>query len=81
MGKKRNKKAIIITAIVMFIGVLLILAGFFGNRFFGLFAKGFDYKELTQESVGQSVETDILVYYYNIDLGDKSTTFRIIFSM
>lgn len=73
MGKKRNKKAIIITAIVMFIGVLLILAGFFGNQFFGLFAKGFDYKELTPESVGQSVETDILVYYFNIDLGDKST--------
>ena len=39
---KRNKKAIVITAIVMFIGVLLVLLGFFGNWFFGLFKKGFD---------------------------------------
>ena len=27
----------------MFIGVLLVLLGFFGNWFFGLFKKGFDY--------------------------------------
>ena len=46
MKKKRNKKAIIFTAIVMFIGILLVLAGFFGGWFIGLFYKDLDYKNI-----------------------------------
>lgn len=59
----------------MFIGVLLILAGFFGNWFFGLFAKSFDVQNIKPEDVGSSIKTDIMVYYDNIDLGDKATQF------
>ena len=73
--KKRNKKAIIITAIVMLIGVLLILAGFLGNWFFGLFSKSFDSQNITSADIGRSIETDILVAYENIDLGDKTAQF------
>lgn len=68
---KRNKKAIVITAVVMFIGILLVLAGFFGNWFTGLFKKGFDYKNIKSEDLGQNIETDIFVYYDDIDLKDK----------
>ena len=68
---KRNKKAIVITAVVMFIGILLVLAGFFGNWFTGLFKKGFDYKNIKPEDLGQNIETDIFVYYDDIDLKDK----------
>ena len=72
---KRNKKAIVITAIVMFIGVLLVLLGFFGNWFFGLFKKGFDYKNIKSEDLGKTIETDLYVYYESIDLVDKRTQF------
>ena len=75
MGKKRDKKAIIITAIVMFIGVLLVLAGFFGGWFFGLFSKDFDYKNLTAEDLGKNVKTDIQVYYDKIELDNKALQF------
>ena len=50
---KRNKKAIVITAIVMFIGVLLVLLGFFGNWFFGLFKKGFDSQNIISADIGR----------------------------
>ena len=73
--KTRNKKAIIITAIVMFIGLLLILAGFFGNWFFGLFSKSIDTTNIKPEDIGSSIETDIMVYYENIDMGDKAAQF------
>ena len=70
--KKRNKKAIIITAIVMFIGILLVLAGFFGGWFVGLFSGDFDYKNITPEDLGKTITTDIQVYYEDIDLPDKT---------
>lgn len=73
--KKRNKPAIIFAAVIMFIGVLLILAGFFGNWFFGLFAKSFDYRNIKPEDIGKNIETDIHIYYENIDLPDKVTQF------
>ncbi len=73
--KKRNKKAIVITAIIMFIGILLVLAGFFGNWFFGLFSKSFDAQNIKPEDVGSTIQTDILVAYENIDLGDKAAQF------
>ena len=59
----------------MFTGVLLILAGFFGNWFFGLFVKSFDVQNIKPEDVGSSVKTDIMVYYENIELGDKAAQF------
>ena len=70
--KKRNKKAIIITAIVMFIGILLVLAGFFGGWFVGLFSEDFDYKNIKPEDLGKTITTDIQVYYEDIDLPDKT---------
>ena len=73
--EKRNKKAIIITAAVMFIGILLTLAGFFGNWFFGLFTKSFDYKNIQPEDLGENIETDLYIYYENIGLPDKVTQF------
>ena len=72
MKKKRNKKAIIFTAIVMFIGILLVLAGFFGGWFLGLFYKDLDYKNITPADMGKQIETDIQVYYDNIDVPDKT---------
>ena len=72
MGKKRNKKAIAITAIVMFIGVLLVLTGFFGGWFLGLFYKDLDCKNIAPEDLGKSVKTDILVYYENIEMEGKA---------
>ena len=72
MTKKRNKKAIIITAIVMFAGILLVLAGFFGGWFVGLFYEDFDFKTITPDDLGKNVETDIMVYYDDIDLEDKT---------
>jgi len=71
--KTRNKKAIIITAIVMFLGLMLILTGFFGDWFFGLFSKGFDYNHI-DDYVGKDVEMELLVYYSNIDLKEKDIT-------
>lgn len=73
--KKRNKKAIIITAIVMFIGILLVLAGFFGDWFFGLFAGSFDCRNIKDEDLGKSIKTELFVYYDNIDLKEKATQF------
>ena len=75
MGKKRNKKAIIITAIAMLAGVLLILTGLFGDRIAGLFYEQFDFKSIGPESTGMNVETNLLVYYYDVDLTDKSIQF------
>ena len=75
MNKKRNKKAIIFTAIVMLIGVLLVLAGFFGGWFIGLFYKDFDYKNIKPEDLGKTIKTDILVGYEDIDIPDKCLQF------
>ena len=75
MGKKRNKKAVIITAIVMFLGILLILTGLFGGRIAGLFTKGFDYKSIDPENPDMNINTNVRVYYYNIDLPDKTLQF------
>ena len=75
MNRKRNGKAIIITAIVMLAGILLILTGFFGDRFFGLLSKSFDPRNITPEDAGQNVKTDILVCYENIVLEDKAAQF------
>lgn len=72
MKKKRNKKAIVITAIVMLIGILLVLAGIFGGWFIGLFYKDFDYKNITSNDLGKQIKTDIQVYYDNIDVPDKT---------
>lgn len=70
--KKRNKKAIIITAIVMFIGILMVLAGIFGGRIVSLFKQDFDYKNIKPEDLGKTITTDIRVYYEDIDLPDKA---------
>ena len=70
--KKRNKKAIIITAIVMFIGILMVLAGIFGGRIVSLFKQDFDYKNIKPEDLGKTITTDIQVYYEDIDLPDKA---------
>ena len=50
--KKRNKPAIALAAILMLLGILLILAGFYGNWFFGLFAKSFDPRNIKPEDLG-----------------------------
>lgn len=71
MKKKRNKKAIIITAIVMLTGILLVLAGFFGGWFLSLFSKEFDYKNIQPEDLGKTVRTDVVVIYDDIDIEDK----------
>lgn len=73
--KKRNKKAIAVTAVVMFAGLLLILAGFFGNWFFGLFSKSFDCRNIKPEDLGKAVTTDVFVCYDNIDIKDRATQF------
>ena len=70
--KTGNKKAIIITSIVMFIGVLLILTGLFGERITGLFLDEFDYQNINPEDLGKNIKTDIQVYYDDIDLPDKT---------
>ena len=71
MEKKRNKKAIVITALLMFAGVLLIAAGLFGGRITGLFKKNFDHRTLKPEDDGTAVSTDMLVYFEILDLKDK----------
>ena len=75
MGKKRNKKAIIITAIVMFIGILLVLLGIFGGRIFAGSSKDFDYKNIQPSDLGKTVKTDILVYYDSLELDNKDLQF------
>lgn len=71
--RKRNKKAIIITAIVMLIGILLVLTGLFGGRVMAHFTNSFDYKNIKPEDLGKTVEVDTLVYYEQLDLQDKTT--------
>ncbi len=63
MGKKRNRKAIVITALIMLAGILLVLTGLFGGWFTGLFYKDFDYKNIKPEDLGKEIKTDIKVYY------------------
>ena len=72
MGKKRNKKAIIITALVMLAGILLVLAGIFGGSIAGLFFKGFDPKNITSDVIGKNIRTDIMVDYDDLDLENKA---------
>ena len=59
----------------MLIGVLLVLAGFFGNWFLGLFAKSFDYENIKPKDIGKSFDTDLYIYYVNLDLEDKPAQF------
>ena len=73
--KKRNKKAIIITALVMLTGILLVFAGLFGNRIAGMFSKGLDYKNIQPEDLGKEIRTDIVVYYDDIDIEHKALQF------
>ena len=75
MKKKRNKAGIIITAVIMLIGILLVLAGVYGGRFIGSFYKDFDYMNIQPEDLGKPVKTDILVYYDDIDLEHKDLQF------
>ncbi len=56
----------------MFIGVLLVLTGFFGGWFLGLFYKDLDCKNIAPEDLGKSVKTDILVYYESIEMEGKA---------
>ena len=72
MEKKRNKKAIIITALVMLTGILLVLAGLFGGWFAGLFNKGFDYRNISKEDLGKSYKTDIKVDYDDLDIKNSA---------
>ena len=72
MKKKRNIKAIIITAMVLLIGILLILAGLFGGWFLGLFSKGFDYDNVQPEDLGKPVKADIRVFYNDIGMTNKA---------
>ena len=69
--KKRNKKAIIITAIVMLTGILCVLAGFFGGWFLSLFSRDFNYKNIRPEDLGKTVRTDVVVIYDDIDIENK----------
>lgn len=71
--KKRNRKAIIITAAAMLTGILLILAGFFGGSVIALFNKGFDLMKITNEDLGKEISSDIEVEFDNLDLTDKAT--------
>lgn len=73
MKKKRNKKAIIITAALMLAGILAVLAGFFGSAFVGLFISDYDFANITPEDLGKEIRTDIQVEYDVIDLADRST--------
>ena len=71
MKKNRNKKAIVITALLMFAGILLIAAGLYGGRIAGLFKKNYDHRNLKPEDDGKIISTDITVYYDKLDLKDK----------
>ena len=44
----------------------MLAVGSSAIRIFGLFAKGFDARNIKPEDLGQSVKTDIFVYYDNI---------------
>ena len=70
--RKRNKRAIIITAVLMLIGVLLVLAGFFGGWFVGLFKKDFDCWNISKEDLGKSYKTDIKVDYDDLDIKNSA---------
>ena len=56
----------------MLVGILLVLAGFFGGWFVGLFYEDLDYQNLSDEDLGKPVETDIFVYYDDIELENKT---------
>ena len=68
--KKRNKFAIAVTTIILLLGILLVLTGFFGDWFLGLFSKSFDARSIKPEDLGKSIKSDIFVYYDNA--GDMS---------
>ena len=70
--RKRNKKAIVITAIVMLIGILLVLTGFLGGWFISLFSKDFDYKNIQPDDLGKTIRTDVFVFYDDIDIENKT---------
>ena len=72
MGKKRNRKAIVITALIMLAGILLVLTGLFGGWFIGLFYKDFDFKNIKTEDLGKDIKTDIKVYYDPMEIPGKA---------
>ena len=71
--KKRNKKAIIITAIVMIISVLLVLAGIFGGSVAALFTGTFNFDDIKPEDVGRNIKTDIHVLYEDFGVAGMTT--------
>ncbi len=73
MEKKRNRKAIVITAVTMLIGVLLVLLGFFGDYILGLFDSNLDINNIEPEDLGRPVRMNIRVEYDDIGLPDKKT--------
>ena len=70
--RKRNKKAIIITAIVMLLGILLVLTGIFGGSIVGMFVNDIDLTNIKPEYLDKTIETDIAVNYDQLDLPDKT---------
>ena len=56
----------------MLIGVLLVLAGFFGGWFVGLFKKDFDCWNISKEDLGKSYKTDIKVDYDDLDIKNSA---------
>ncbi|MBO4460139.1 MAG: linear amide C-N hydrolase [Clostridiales bacterium] len=72
INKKRNKKAIIITAVAMLAGILFILAGIFGGSVAGMFKDNFDFRDLKPEDIGKTINMDMKVYYENIDVPNKT---------
>lgn len=55
----------------MLIGILSVLAGFFGGSFMGLFTEDLDYN-MTPDDIGKNINTDMLVYYEEFDVPDKA---------
>ncbi|MCQ2527783.1 MAG: linear amide C-N hydrolase [Saccharofermentans sp.] len=60
---KRNKKAIIITACIMFVGILLVVWGICCNTIIGWFSKPFYSSKITSDDVGKT---------YSLHLGEES---------
>lgn len=74
--KKRNRKAIIITAAAMLTGVLLVLAGLFGGSVAALFRGSFDYTATQPEDIGKFIKTDIKVLYEDFGMPDMTLQCR-----
>jgi len=75
--KKRNRKAIIITAAAMLTGVLLVLAGLFGGSVAALFRGSFDYTATQPEDIGKFIKTDIKVLYEDFGMTEWSCVYNL----